>query len=59
MLIWFLLTAQLVRCVSMDTKRWLCHGHIPNVMLHLGKLIKTDDFQVNPIGTKMILYTRL
>ena len=59
MLIWFLLTAQLVRGVSMDTQRWSCHGHIPNIMLQLDKLIKTDDFQVNPIGTNVILYTRL
>ena len=41
---WFSLTAQLVRSVSMGTQRWSCDGHIPNITLHLDKLIKTDDF---------------
>ena len=40
MLKWFSLTAQLVRGVSMGTQRWSCDGRIPNVTLHLDKLIK-------------------
>ena len=59
MLKWFSLTAQLVRGVSMGTQCWSCDGRIPNVTLHLGKLIKTDNFLVKSIGTNMILYTWL
>ena len=44
MLKWFSLTAQLVRGISMGTQRWSCDGRIPNVTLHLDKLIKTDIF---------------
>ena len=40
MLKWFSLTAQLMRGVSMGTQRWSCDGRIPNVTLHLDKLIK-------------------
>ena len=40
----FSLTAQLVRGVAMGTQRLSCDGHIPNVTLHLDKLIKTDNF---------------
>ena len=44
MLKWFSLTAQLVRRVSIGTQRWSYDGCLPNVMLHLDKLIKADDF---------------
>ena len=44
MLKWFSLTAQLVRGISMGTQRWSCDVRIPNLTLHLDKLIKTDVF---------------
>ena len=37
MLKWFSLTAQLVRGVSMGTRRWSCDGRIPNVTLHMSR----------------------
>ena len=43
MLKWFSLTAQLVRGVSMGTERWSCNGRIPNVTLHLDKLIEINN----------------
>ena len=55
----FSLTVHLVRGVSIGIQRWSCDGHIPNVTLHLDKLMKTDDFKVKPRGKNMILYTRL
>ena len=42
--IWGTLTAQLVCGVSMGTQRWSSDGRIPNITLHLDKLIKTDYF---------------
>ena len=59
MLKWFSLTAQLVRRVSMGTRRWLCDDRIPNVTLHLDKLKKSDNFLVKSIGTNIISYTWL
>ena len=33
-----------MRGVSMGAQRWSSDGRIPNVTLHLDKLIKTDNF---------------
>ena len=54
----FSLTAQLVRGVSMGTQRWSGDDRIPNVTLHLDKLIKIDNFAVKSISTNMILCPR-
>ena len=41
----------------MGTQRWSCDGHIPNVTLHLGKLIKTDNRDISKRYTYSYSYS--